>query len=220
MDYFQLGGLVTKENPTTENNNLFYAQYLASGGENVYNYNEVMASRRTSNGLYLRSPHHTKRSVSHDEITAYMAISKMLKLNYHHEIWNQLKANYGAYPAIIEKWYDYLPFNPANYYAWGEYAGSKWSKIFFPLYFINMTIALSKDKQQTSSKLIYWLELNTMPSTTLNRFLKDFFNSKMTSQYGADYLKKMRMIYFNQEDEDFPLFKEVEQDAKMDNRAL
>ena len=93
-------------------------------------------------------------------------------------------------------------------------------KMFFPLYFINMTISLSKDKQQTSSKLIYWLELNTMPSTALNRFLKDFFNSKMTSQYGADYLKKMRMIYFNQEDEDFPLFKEVEQDAKMDNRAL
>ena len=149
FDYFQYGGMVTRHDPSTENMNLFYAQYIADGNKGVYDYDEVMRSRKLHSGLYARSPIHTKRSVSHDELSAYMSISYMLKLNYHHEVWNQLKANYGAYPAIIEKWYDYLPFNPANYYAWGSYVGSKWSKVFFPFYFINMSLSLSR-KQRTS----------------------------------------------------------------------
>lgn len=210
MIYFsEIFGLITKENPTTENGGIFLAQYMASNPSDEQAkkiFLKKMDNAIQPNGLYKRSQHHTKRSVSHDEITGMMASSKIAGTIHRNIIWNQLKANFGAYPAVIEKWYDYLPYNPANYYAWGDYAGSKVSKIFFPLYAINLFIALRKDPQETSSKLIYWTELNTMSNSFLNKKLKTYYTDKVTEQYGVDYLYKMRRIYFNQEGDDFPLF--------------
>lgn len=211
MEYFSpVFGLITKHNPTTENGGFFLAQYMASNPSDEQAkkiFLKKMDNAIQPNGLYKRSQHHTKRSVSHDEITGMMASSKIAGTIHRNIIWNQLKANLGAYPAVIEKWYDYLPYNPANYYAWGDYAGSKASKIFLPLYAINMLISINKEPKNTSSKLIYFLELDTMSDSSINKLLKSYYDKTMTRQYGDDYLYKMRRIYFNQEGEDFPLFK-------------
>lgn len=210
MVYFsEIYGLVTKHDPVTENGGLFLAQYVASNpSEEVKNlFLKKMDLSKTEGGFYKRSAEHKKRSVSHDEITGMMATSFVYGTIHKDIIWSQLKRNFGAYPAVKADFSDYLPYNPGNYYAWGQYAGSKMSYVYFPVYFANMALALSKEKQQTSSKLIYWLELETMPKNYMNNFLKKFFVKKVKAQYGENYLYEMRKIYFNQEDEyEFPLF--------------
>ena len=213
MEYFSpIFGLVTKYNPTSENGGLFLAQYLVHRpngiGKSIFL--EKMNNAINPDGLYRRSSHHVKRSVSHDEITGMIASSHIVGTIHKNIIWNQLKQNFWAYPAVVEGLTDYLPYNPANYYAWGSYVGSSWSKALFPFYFINMMISLNKPAQETSSKLIYWLELNSMPTSKLNKFLKKYYESKVSEQYGDDYLKKMRYIYFHTEEKDFPLLEVLE----------
>lgn len=214
MEYFSpVFGLITKHNPTTENGGIFLAQYMASNPSDEQAkkiFLKKMDNAIQPNGLYKRSQHHTKRSVSHDEITGMMASSKIAGTIHRNIIWSQLKQNFWAYPAVVENFTDYLPYNPANYYAWGSYVGSRWSKVFFPFYLINMMISLQKPAQETSSKLIYWLELNSMPTSKLNKFLKKYYESKVSEQYGDDYLKKMRYIYFHTEEKDFPLLEVLE----------
>jgi len=211
MEYFSpTFGLVTETDPCTENGGLFLAQYLADNPESIVGrhiFMMKMSMAQLSSGLYRRSAGHNKRSVSHDEITGMMASSYLLGTLHKNIIWKQLKENFGAYPAIVMDWSDRLPFNPGNYYAWGQYANSKWSYIYAPLYFVNMVISLSKGLGDTSSKLMYDLELRTMPENWLNTMMKSYFVSKMTKQYGSDYLLKMRRIYFNREKDQFPLFK-------------
>lgn len=209
MEYFKKGfGLVTEHDPFTENSGLFLSFYILDkkNVKGMTYYLEKMQMAKTASGLYLRTFHHTKRSVSHDEITGKMASSYIYQTLHHKIIWEQLKENWGAYPACVMHWTDYLPYNPSNYYAWGSYAGSEWSKIFFPFYFLSMLIAMRKEKGDVSSKSIYWLELNSMPQTKLNKFLKKIFESKMFKVYGENYIMELRKVYFASEKPEFPLF--------------
>lgn len=210
FEYFSpIFGLVTKADPISENGGLFLAQYHASkrDAKGLSLYLEKMNRAKTEDGLYKRSENHTNRTVSHDEITGMMASSYLFQTIHKDIIWSQLKENLGAYPAIVKDWSDRLPYNPGNYYAWGQYAGSDSSYAFLPIYFANMLIAIHKGKEETSSKLIYWLELETMPKNRTNTILKSFFESKMKKQYGENFLFEMRRIYFSQEDiNEFPLF--------------
>ena len=208
MNYFD-EGLVTSSDPRTENRNLFYAQYLALGGVDQ-GFNSFMHAKQLANGLYLRSSFHTDRTVSHDEITGWMASSYLLNTVHRVEIWKTLVSNYGAYPAVVKDITDRLPYNPGNYYAWASYAGSSAKYLFLPMYFINLLIAIAKEKQNTSSKIIYWLELSTMPKTWVNLQMKKIFEAKMKAQYGEKWLEGLFSIYFNSESRtDFPLWKEL-----------
>jgi len=210
VEYFSpIYGLVTKADQISENAGLFLAQYHASKrdkkGFDIYL--QKMNNAETDSGLYMRSANHKERGVSHDEITGMMASSYLFQTIHKDIIWHQLKQNFGAYPAVVIDWTDYLPFNPANYYPWGQYVGSIFSYAFLPFYTLNFFLAINKGENQTSSKLIYWLELETMPKTFINKGLKKAFEYKMKKQYGENFLFNMRRIYFNQEDvEEFPLF--------------
>lgn len=210
FEYFSpIFGLVTKADPITENGGLFLAQYHAhkQDAKGFAIYLEKMARARTESGLYMRSANHKERAVSHDEITGMMASSSIFQTHHRHIIWNQLKENLGAYPAVVKDWTDRLPYNPGNYYAWGQYAESKMSYLFLFFYFINIIITISKNKNDTSSKLIYWLELNTMPINITNKLLKKIFTCAMKKQYGDNYIYELRKIYFALEDVgEFPLF--------------
>jgi hypothetical protein len=209
MEYFKPGfGIVTESDQITENSGLFLAFYCADKKDKkgLNSFLQKMQMAELPSGMYLRTFHHTERSVSHDEITGMMATSNIYGTIHGKIIWNQLMKNFGAYPAKVIDWSDYLPFNPANYYAWGSYAGSSWSNIFFPFYLINMVIAINADKESTSSKSIYNLELETMPATKLNAFLKNIYTKKMIEQYGKNYKLELRKIYFAGEKPEFPLF--------------
>lgn len=209
MEYFKPGfGIVTESDQVTENSGLFLAHYIVDKKniKGMSAYLEKMQMAKLKNGLYLRTFHHTKRSVSHDELTGMIASSFIYKTLHHKIIWEQLKENWGAYPAVVVGWTDKLPYNPSNYYAWGAYAGSKWSRIFFPFYLANMLISINKEPGETSSKLIYGLELNSMPISGLNTYLKSIYEKKMIEQYGENYKMELRKIYFGREKPEFPLF--------------
>lgn len=215
MNYFKAGyGLVTKHDPVTENCNLFYAQYLALKNPhersdfNFFTINMVTKWNR-KHGVYNRRSGYDTRSVSHDEITGWMVSSYLLQTSHKDSIWHHLKTHFGAYNNT-GKPLDYLPFNPANYYAWGELVGAKYHKIFLPFYLINLLIASSKDKMNTSSKIIYWLELSVLPKTWVNQQMKAIFERKMKAQYGEHWLRGLYEIYFASEDRnEFPLWKEL-----------
>jgi hypothetical protein len=205
-------GLVTRQDPISENAGLFLAQYAASKPDAIAlsTFSSKMRLAKQPNGLYARSVKHLQRSVSHDELTGMLATSKIFNTQHRFEIWKQLKANFGAYPAIVMSKKDYLPFNPANYYAWGQYVDSKLSYLFLPFYIFNLFESCNDEKIDTSSKLVYHLELVTMPKNVVNKALLGYYENKMKQQYGENYLLKLRKIYFSNETPDFPLFKVLE----------
>lgn len=205
-------GLITRQDISTENGGSFLAA-LAAHTPNAIVFSAFCSKMRLSklpSGMYARSAKHLQRSVSHDEISGMMAASQIFNTSHRFEIWKHLMSHFGAYPAIVINKTDYLPFNPANYYAWGQYANSKLSYLFLPFYIINLILSSNKSPSETSSKLIYNLELTTLPKNMVNKALFRYFEKKMKAQYGDKYLLAMRKIYFNQETPDFPLFKVLE----------
>ena len=222
FDYFPDGyGLVTQHDPITENCNLFYAEYLELRKRNEYfdsafkvielsrfHYNMYLKHNQKF-GVFNRRGKEDKRSVSHDEITGWLVASKILGTGHGRDIWKHLIKHGGSYNNT-GRLLDYLPFNPSNYYAWGQLVDSKLSYFFLPFYMVNLAIASSKPKENTSSKIIYWLELQNLPDTFINRKLKEYYQEKMNNQYGRDWLKSLFGIYFNSEDKlNFPIFKEL-----------
>ena len=97
----------------------------------------------------------------------------------------------------------------------GDYAESILRWVFLPLYLINLLICLSKPVGDTSSKIIYWLELSTMSNNLVNRWLKSMFEKKMKRMYGEDYLHRLYSIYFPSENKtEFPLWVELDKSTK------
>lgn len=216
MDYFKKGyGLVTERDQTTENCNLFYAQYILLKGKwdakDYLFFMDNMARKYIKKGLYNRREGNDTRSVSHDEITGWMVASHLLGTNHKQHIWDYLIKHLGVYDNNGSV---YLPFNPANFYNWGAYVESPLHWLFLPLYFINLQIAIHRPKQETSSKIIYWLELFSMPDNWVNRQMKKIFVKKMTDQYGEQWLSGLYEIYFKEENKlTFPLWIELDNKA-------
>lgn len=212
MKYFKEGyGIVTEQDPVTENCNLFYAQYLLLSGNHDYcetfRFFDNMNMKLNARGLYDRRPASDPRAVSHDEITGWMVASYLLNTSHKYAIWDQMLWHFGAYNNNGKEW---MPFNPGNYYAWGAYVGSPLRWFFLPIYAVNMAIAINKPKDATSSKIIYWLELYSMPDDWVNRLLRKYYVSKMRKQYGKEWLKGLYEIYFGRENrKEFPLWKEL-----------
>lgn len=219
FEYFRLGyGLVTKADPTTENCNLHFAQWLSLVspiesdnmllGVTEFFY-ENMRLKKNSLGLYNRRTGADVRTVSHDEITGWMVSSYLLGSDHRFEVWKSLKKGLGSYNNTGEL-LNYLPFNPANFYNWGQYVNSKLSVIFAPLYFFNLWLACRKPPGNTSSKLVYWVELNTVPDSFLNRLFLKFYEKRMKAMYGEQYLRRLLDIYFWHENiNEFPLHVEA-----------
>lgn len=211
FDYFSYGGLVTKNDPTTENMNLFLAEYLTVGGhvEKEY-FIDAMDSRRLSNGLYLRSPIHKARTVSHDEILGFIVTSKILNTYHRFEIWNQLVENNGAYPAVAHDISDLISYNPANFYPWAMITEHEnVAQIYLPFYLVNFLLNINKPYKDTSSKIKTWLEISNMPPTKTNQLLAIQFDDSMIKMYGRCWLEVLMHIYHG-EDPDFPIYKELE----------
>lgn len=206
----EIFGLVTRHDPTSENSGLFFAYYLTLKlitGKPITAYDKIiylekMYNARVEKGLYRRSAHHQIRTVSHDEITGMLIGSRVLGTWHGGEIMDYLESNLGNYPATGENKF----YQPSNYYMWGIYTGRKWTSIFFPLYFASMMISIGKDKQQTSSKLIYFAELYHVRSHSYaTKILWKLFVQNMKVQYGDYWVKELFAIYFHTEDESHPL---------------
>jgi len=203
-------GLVTKHDPTSENSGLFFAQYLTLKlilNQPITSYDKIiymekMYNARVEKGLYRRSAHHQIRTVSHDEITGMLVGAKILGTWHGNEIMRYLELNFGNYPATGENKF----YQPSNYYMWGLLTDRIWTGIFFPLYLASMMISIGKDRQQTSSKLIYLVELYSVKDKTVyTKLLWKIFVKNMQAQYGEYWVKELFAIYFHTEDADHPL---------------
>ena len=216
FEYFKIGyGLVTTNDPVTENCSLFYAQYLTlktlCTTEDLIFFRKNMRLKLNERGLYnRRSVEPTPvRSVSKDEILGWLVASKILDTEHGQNIWHHLITHFGSYNNT-GRMLDYLPFNPGNFYAWGQIVGSKLSYLFLPFFVVNLVLCCNKPVENTSSKIMYWLEFKNMPDSFINKQLSKYYERKMKAQYGENYLLGLYNIYFHMESKtEFPLFKEL-----------
>lgn len=219
FEYFKMGfGLVTKRDPTTENCNLFLAQYhilkhLKSGltDEDRDFFIANMETKINERGLYNRrniEPAPT-RSMSQDEILGFLISSTLLQTSHADKIWKHLVTHFGTYNNS-GRLSEYVPYNPANFYIWGQIVGSKLSNIFLPFHVINLLIAINKAPIHTSSKIMYWMLYEAMPKTWINTILHSIYERQMIKQYGSDYVSFLLNFYHSTESQqDFPIFKEL-----------
>lgn len=203
-------GLITSHDPTSENSGLFFAEYLtlkaaceirpSEFDKSIYE--SKMANAYVNKGLYLRSKHHQNRTVSHDEITGMIVGSYVLKTQHRYDIIKYLEQHDGNYSATGKD----KRYSLADYYAWLTLTGRWQAAIFAPFYTANLLISIGKDKEKTSSKLLYFTELFHMRKISdYSDFLWRVYKKKMESQYGKEWIKELFAIYFSREPKDHPL---------------
>ncbi len=211
MNYFSsIYGLVTKNDPVTENGGLFLAYYYVlkkmnghkiSTNERIL-YIEKMGRAYVAKGLYKRSQAHNERTVSHDEITGMIISSLMIVTVHRHDILDYLFSHWGNYPATGKRKF----YQPSDYFAWLTMTHSPLAILFFPFYLISLLISSNKKSQETSSKLIYLSELHTMKDFSfLANLLWKYFSWRMNKMYGSKWVESLFLIYFHTEDDDHPL---------------
>lgn len=223
MEYFKKGyGLVTEADPISENCNHFKACWLTLKGKLTDFEHAVQLTTFTQDMMlkfnpkmkvYNRRPEPDSRSVSQDEIYGWMITSTRLKTGHAKEIWSHMLKRWGSYNNT-GRLADYLPFNGANYYSWSQYAEAKcfWyltMPILWPWAFVNMWLTCRKPMDDTSSKILTWVDMQNLPDNTPNRVLKRYFESKMIPMYGDNYIEWPLRWYHRAEKPEFPIFIEL-----------
>lgn len=212
MKYFsEIYGLVTKNDKETENGGLFLAEYLTLKdmlNEPIPTDIEMlfwskMDKSYVSEGLYKRSETHTERTVSNDEITGMIVSSHLLYTPHGNSIARYLSDNFGNYPATGTN----KRYNPADFFAWFKLSNrSLLANLFAPFYLINLLITSNREKQNTSSKLMYLIELHCLKDVSfIGKYMHKYFTWRMKKMYGDRYIKELFSIYFHSEDSDHPL---------------
>lgn len=200
-----------------ENGILFYCEYLIlkemSGQEldnsDLLTFTKIMEGLTVEKGLYDRGKsdkdvENPKRTLSHDNISAIASASKMLNTNHAKDI-----AKYGLKHLFVynnNQTGFRLPMNPANYTMWLALANISvfLQIIFLPFFLINFIITMSKPKENTSSKLLYLVELYPLRYTMYGVIFK-LYLFLLERQYGEDYFREIFAIYFK--DYDHPINK-------------
>lgn len=210
-------GLITNNDPTTENGQLFLVEYIflcVIHNIDVADLKETMDSQllnsKVEKGLYHRNPLLTTRSLSHDNMTSIMAYSKMFNTQHRKEIWCYLLKHLGTYDNTkgrSDQFSKYLPFNPGNFFVWGLSADSLLAYLFLPFYIINLLITCSKPKGDTSGKILTWVELFPLQSNLVCKLLGKYFDYKMKKQYGDNYVAQLLTIYHGGNLKEFPINK-------------
>jgi hypothetical protein len=216
FEYFRKGfGLVTEHDPLTENCNLFLAVWHILKKDSLTEadrtwFMESMTMKKNAKGLYNRRSEESEpvRSMSQDEILGFLISSNILVTPNGQKVWDHLITHFGTYNNT-GRLSEYIPYNPANFYSWGQIMGSKLSYLFLPFYVANLLIAIHKDAQNTSSKIMDWMEFQVMPKTWINKILYKIYEKQMKKQYGENYISVMLHIYHNAESAEFPIFKEL-----------
>lgn len=209
-------GLVTDNDPVTENGQLFLAHLillLDAAGKDSYEYSVVMIEQLRRNlvkpGLYTRNEDlKDRRITSHDNLSGIIAWSKEHDTHHRKDIWKYLITHFGTYDSSqgrSDQLSRFLPFNPSNFFIWGLSAESKLGYLFFPIYLVNLILSCNKDPKNTSGKILSWVELYPLRNNWLCSKLLSYFNKKMTEQYGTYFMKEMVNIYHGRNSKEFPL---------------
>lgn len=212
-------GLITETDQTTENGQLFLAEYIIlRDSQGFGNFNDRLNSifdaqlfnSKVKTGLYNRNPELTTRTMSHDNLSGIFSWSKLTKTNHRFEIWKYLLKHLGTYDNTkntSKQLSRFLPFNPSNFFIWGLCAESNIYVLFLPFYILNLLLTLKKPLNDTSGKILTFIELYVHKDHWLVKHLYKHFEKKMKKQYGENYLKELFSIYFGNNSVDFPINK-------------
>lgn len=199
----------TSSHRGNENGVLFLAEYFILkqlSGQNLdENDKQIFVSivngLEVEKGLYDRgnsdklreSP---KRAISHDNISSIASMSKMFGTSHASEIASYGLKHFGIYNNN-QKGFS-LPMNPSNYSIWLALANKSalLQIIFLSFFLINFIISMSKEKQNTSSKLLYLVELFPLKEIQPYGILYRFYLARLKKQYSDKYLKEIFSIYF------------------------
>lgn len=229
MEYFsERYGLVTDEDPTTENGQLFLAQYSVlqysyalpfDPFENSRVFN-LMATQLANSytgtpGLYHRNPDLVdRRLMSHDNIIGIMCWSKFFGTGHRVSIWDYTVKHFGVYDNTQGKtsqFSKYLPYSPQTLFTMGLCADSKLmyvlGPILYPFFFINLIWDCFKKPEATSSKIIDWLTFEAVGDHWSMKPLHKFFNYRMKKQYGERYVSEIMRIFHGNNSKEFPINK-------------
>lgn len=213
-------GLVTDEDKTTENGQLFLVELMllqmAKNDPGVIESIRVMHEQLQNSstgisGLYHRNPDLTDRRImSHDNMSAIMTYSYLLNTSQRFEIWNYLLKHLGTYDnsqGVTKQLSRFLPFNPANFLIWGLCAKSKIYLIFLPFYMANLWLSCRTPAEDSDGKILNWLELTPHKDHWLMKHFHRYFEKKMKAQYGEDYLTPLLMKFHGGNSSEFPIKK-------------
>jgi hypothetical protein len=199
-------------NRQNENGILFLVEYLLMTNpitpEDEDKFKEVVKNIQIEPGLYDRGSLDTqiaaasgidKRTISHDNISAIAAGSYYLGTHHASDIaiyglkncfsYNNLKKGLRA------------PMNPGNWSIWlalGKVAPLL-QVLFFPFYLINFFITTNKAKEQTSGKLLYFVELYPLRKHVAWGMMYKMLIYKLKKMYGDKPLVELTKIYFKDE---------------------
>jgi hypothetical protein len=199
-------------NRQNENGILFLVEYLLMTNpitpEDEDKFKEVVKNIEIEPGLYDRGSLDTqiaaasgihKRTISHDNISAIAAGSYYLGTHHASDIaiyglkncfsYNNLKKGLRA------------PMNPGNWSIWlalGKVAPLL-QVLFFPFYLINFLITTNKAKEQTSGKLLYFVELYPLRKHVAWGMMYKMLIYKLKKMYGDKPLVELTKIYFKDE---------------------
>jgi hypothetical protein len=218
MDYLSGDyGLVGENDPTSENGQLFLAEYLLlldllkpleerTGITSCMNYQ--LKQSYVEEGLYNRNPFLLDRTLSHDNLIGIMSYSYMYFTTHRFQIWSYLLKHLGTYDNTKGKSGQlsrFLPFNPSNFFIWGLCAESNIYLFFLPFYLLSFIITLISSKDNTGSKILEWVSLYPHKNHWLCKYLFRVFEWKMKRMYGNDYLKELFNGYHGKNSKEFPI---------------
>lgn len=207
-------GLVSNEDFTTENGQLFLAELCQLTPEDK-SLNEVMTQQllnsKVKSGLYHRNPDlFDRRCMSHDNLSGIMSWSFSNNTEHAKEIWSYLLWHFGTYDNTQGKSSQLsrlLPFNPSNFFIWGLCAKSYIYLPFLIFYLPSLIICCNKPANNTTGKILSWLELTPHKNHWLCKHLHRYFEKKMKEQYGDDYIKGLMYGFHGGNASEFPILK-------------
>lgn len=158
------------------------------------------------------------RQISHDNITGVFTGSILADLDYHKEIAkfgiDHKMAYDNAQPEkprlfLIDhkgKYTTSYQIHPRDIFFWLHFSGNK-KRVWFlyPIYFLMQIVDMATPIENTSSKLLGILRLETTYKKSLTmRLLRYICYEILKAQYGEDFLPKIYKRYFWQEDHPLP----------------
>ncbi len=211
-------GLTGIHDPKSENGQVFLVDYhlqfhrISGFRVGIERFEKQLELSYTGvKGLYHRNPELIDRRImSHDNLSAIMAGSYFYGTDHRYDIWKYLLTHFGTYDnsqGKTDQFTKYLPFNPANFFIWGLCANSILAYLFLPFFLINFFITLNKKQQDTSGKILLFIELYPLRRNFIVRQLYKLYERSMIKMYGNEYHKALRQIYHAREGANFPLVK-------------
>lgn len=210
-------GLVTDNDPTSENGQLFLAQLILLRDAAKVEPSVLtsflkfqLQNSKVEKGLYNRNSELLDRTTSHDNLSGIFSWSFLTKTEHRFEIWNYLLKHLGTYDNTKGKSKQlsrFLPFNPSNFFIWGLCAESYIYLLFLPFYLISLIIACNKPKEDTSGKILAWVEMYPHREHWLVKHLFNYYIKKMTKMYSVWYVTDLMKIYHGGNSPDFPINK-------------